>query len=790
MINQGKIAFKRGDYAGAVQFWEEQFAAFSATDPLRAKLSAALAEANFRRGQQIAHQDPAEALKLLLRTSALQPADPLYRYHAALATHRSGALDQAITLYRETLAVSPTFKRAAYPLVLALGAAKRNVTGDPAWALLNESERARIERRAPNDPIAEGLSAYAAGNFDQAEARLSSAANLPATTTPAPAIGVAEYYLGALAGRRGDSAGALQHWTLAFERGLDSLSLRNNLVLGLTVESESALLAKTTAEALDSIERGLIVAPVNKRLLDMQGYIQLKSGYEWAQRGNWEKALLEWDKVENASGANARYLAANRAIAYEKLENLTEAAEAWRDFVRRRPRTGDSGDNLTPEQVGRMWSRIASLHMKAGDPDEAISSLQTALKYQPDDPKLGLALTGCYIGAHRIDAAFNQIDRVLKSQPKHIEALVLKAELSESAPRRGFYNLEAAPGTTEWENVLATGDETYRPIARERLAELYDESIDGLDSFGGQPQFITKICERAIAHLPDNHYLRARYVFFLLKWGKKNFTKARELIAQIDFADLDAMQTLVRGWLNIDEHDEARAVITKADAIKPLLPDFFLDLGEGALDAKQPQIAETYFAEALRRCHDTDPRARLTVQTGIATIYVDHKQAEKAVSILTEVLKADPAFVSAQVALAFAYFVQGDIKRGKQILKDAERAARKAKNQEMLEEIRQMQRMINSPFMGMFGSPFGGGSPPMNTAGFPDIFGAGAFDEDDFDDDNFDFGPPGWIDPAQVLDNLPDYAPETDSRRRRRQKREAGGSSDPTANAPKKPGEY
>src|SRR5262245_25617400 len=120
LTQQGLTAFRQADYETAIKAWEQ--AKSKPNTP--GKLPAALAEADFR--QDVSHPSP--RLAGLQQAVKLNPADCRYRYHLALTYHRQGELEQAESLYRQLLAESPSFGRAAVPLAQLLIEQKKAVT--------------------------------------------------------------------------------------------------------------------------------------------------------------------------------------------------------------------------------------------------------------------------------------------------------------------------------------------------------------------------------------------------------------------------------------------------------------------------------------------------------------------------------------------------------------------------------------------------------------------------------------------------------------------------------------
>lgn len=704
-IQQAKRAFQRSDYNLAIDLLEE----FDGD-------KSALAEIYFRRAQKNLFQSPTQATADLVKAAELVPTDALYAYHAGLAYHREKDHAQALHWYREAFKRDSGFKRAALPLAIALLETGKKVEQDAVWALLDESQRLLLKA----DNAQDALSFIAQGDWAGAQTALEA---MLARSLPPLAEAVVRYYLGVARHRQGDVTKALEYWQKAFNQGFDTPHLRENLALTYVQRAEEALRGGKLDEAQRYIQRGLEAAPDHPRLVDIHQYVALQNGYTFAEQGQWKKALAAWQSVKNAQGPNARGLAANTALALERLERWSEAADAWREFVKRRSRKETSEYWLSDQQVARLWERISALYIRDGNAETAISTLQNALKYQPDDVTLGLSLIRCYLEVGRIDAAYNQLDRVLKKHPQDVDALVLKAEMAENIPRRSPFPEMSISGIDEWKAVYATGDETYAPLAKQRLQTLYEELISA-PMFWFTYDDIKRQITEALEMFPDSHYLRARLVDFMLQ-HKAKMPEVRAQIAKIDLTDQDALHQLIDAWHIAKRPEEAAALLTQAHQLKPLDADFYLGIAGCALHRQQSDIAQLYFDNAVALTANEDERKK--VRSIIGFTFAQQGKADKAEAIWRDLLREDPAYGEAHLMLAVLEVQRQNVKAARSHLQSADKWARQHKDQEMLEHIESIRMLLDSPIPFMSGlNPF---APPPPFGNFDDF--------DDFDVDEF-----------------------------------------------------
>jgi tetratricopeptide (TPR) repeat protein len=729
---QGRKAFARADYGQAIALWERLLTAPVLTPEKRAQVQRALAEAYFRVGQHVLFMEPQKAVQHLTHAAELMPTDALYAYHVGLAHHRQQRLEAAVLWYKQALQRDPHFVRAAQMLALAEKPAKALKAGEAQQMLVQCQQ---VFGTGPAQPLFDALRAAEAGAWAEAEGALTA---LPVHELPLLAQGLVFYYQGLIAQRGGDTEKAYPFWSRAFETGLHTPALIENLTNSILLQAEVASAANRPELVQKLVQQGLQAAPSPKQFLEMKAYLGLQQGYAEAEAGDWQAALESWSALAGLGGQQGRAALINTALALEKLENWRSAAENWRDFARRRPRNESSEGWLAPEEVARLWERISGLYIRAGNPDEAVKTLQTALKYEPENPRLLLALARCYVDAGRYEAAQNQLDKLLAVAPDHIEALILCAEVSELDPGLSFRRRTPEPvpglsflptGIPEWEAVLARNDETYNALARERLEALYDQACGHALYFNRAADSIIMLSQRAFTRLPDNHYLRARCVQALLRaGGKKGCDEADRQIEQIDLTDSEALHQLIDGFHTVDAHKEAAALLAKAEALKPLDTVFYMGIANCAFDRGQAAIGEAYFDEAIKRSATREDREKLALI--ISTAHIQANQFEKAEASLLKLLAVDANNGLAQFILTLLLDRRGDRSGARQHLREAGRYTDRASSSALYNAIQTAKRASEARPPVSLWSIFG---PGLSRPGGP-------FESDEeFDDfDTFD----------------------------------------------------
>jgi tetratricopeptide (TPR) repeat protein len=675
-VKRGHTAFRQADYDEAIHAWEQ---ARRKPDAPTA-LAAALAEAHFRRAMQA----PAPALEDLKQAVELRPSDQLYRHHLALAYHRRGELAQAEPLYRQLLAETPPWTRAAEPLAQLLLEQGQTASKDPVWSLLNteaQTQLAAIETLLAKKvtpgllekslhPLWRGLTALALDKTDTAQASLQTVVETGNEAHPL-VKGVTHYYLGAIAARTGQPETALTHWQTAQSHGLNSEHLRQNLTAILYEQAVKAQQSGQSQQAADLLEQANLA---NNDLKDFRRQLNLELAYAAAQKGDWSQALNHWQKAEQ-SGDDSRRLIFNLALAYQKTENYRQAADHWRTLLRRRPRKADHPDALTDEQVARIWQNVAENYSQAGDYEEAITTYKNAVKWAPDNLDLRLQLVEAYQIEGRWQAVENELNRILDKNPNNIRALTL---LAESYSEDYFLG----PARETWLRILDL--EPQNPVARQQLAQTYVR--EGLNyNLWGHYQEAVRIFKEGLKYVPNNQRLLTMLGGTYVDWDKRKL--GREYLDQalaVDPNDLTVLHTIFTIWLEHNAHKELQQIFEHIKAITHPIPgEFFLDLYEQCEKFNHPQEGRKILEYARQRY-----AGNADVLVSIAHHYIDLEEDNTALSILRRVLKDNPDHIEANIELGVLYHFMDQTRLAKRHWDKAQAQAQRENNPLMAHRVK------------------------------------------------------------------------------------------------------
>jgi tetratricopeptide (TPR) repeat protein len=461
-------------------------------------------------------------------------------------------------------------------------------------------------------------------------------------------------------------------------------------------------------------------APDDAVWLEVVALAYFHLGHQEAQTGNWRGAAGHW-RLSNQYKSN-RYIAQNLALAEEALENWDAAAEAWREMIRRRPRKADHPDYLDDRQVTAIWEHVADCYTQAEMEAEAVTCLQSALKYSPDNLDIRLKLADIYMDEGRLDAAINEVRRILERDENHLPALTRLATLYQ-----GSWQYDSRP---IWRRILAI--EPNHVEARQGLTEEYLEKSEWSLQSNNSKRAI-QLLEEGLKDIPGSPPL-------LLALGRvyshiDKPKKAREYLLQAYQAAPQVVATVgmvVHELLHVDAGDMVESLLPQIRQIPGLQPPFWVDQGEQVLGCELGQEwATRFFDEALVLAEqlmgdDTKAGILLDIYEAAANEDMDELVNEYRQRIRAEV----PASGAVEYIEAYEWSHQKhDVKGTRRLLRKAKQQAKRANDQGVLKRAEAMEAVFSRGFPGRLGAPDG-------LEALQRIFATlmGAEDADDFDD--------------------------------------------------------
>lgn len=367
--------------------------------------------------------------------------------------------------------------------------------------------------------------------------------------------------------------------------------------------------------------------------------------------------------------------------------------------------------------------------MQSGEPAKAISEFQLALEDAPQNTAILLGMADAYSASQKYEEARKILDRLLKENPKNVDALIRKAELlvaqSEAAGSNKQEVLQEAVETLQQARRIQPRNmdvlkglaaayiglqdldkiiQAYRDIVRvnprdiqatlvlanvladtgrvQEAISLYERVIEERRGFITTYLFLGQLYEklrqfdnaiatyeRALVIDPRSEKLRVRYENALLrKHGEENRTAVLERYAQLasKYPHSSGIQRLYAERL-LSERDFARAVeqFRRVVEVDPENLESLIALSQLLIQQRQYEEARKYLEHAV----EIDP-ARVDAYASLAETYVAEGEKEKAVEVYRKALRLNPDSEKLLLALGELLSRTGDPQQAIQTLLD------------------------------------------------------------------------------------------------------------------------
>jgi tetratricopeptide (TPR) repeat protein len=564
---------------------------------------------------------PAETLRHLDAALALAPAQSRLHYHRGLTLWRLGDVAKAQAALEMVASHEPKRPGLSYLRELGRLLRKEPLKGEPLSSAESNTLRILQEIRKPAnlEPATDLIRAQPLlGNNPRLWTLLAQMATNPKSApmvelpkavenSNGSANPILLYYQGVAAMRKGDVAQALPAWRRASQK-VSSAWLQENLLhsrrevaLELAQQEKWSEIAKLYEATALEVEGDKI----DEVFVEIAGLAYYHLGYAAAEAKRWAEAAHHWQAGSAIS--KRRDLLQNLALAEESLEHWDQAAQAWREMVRRRPRKENHPDYLTDSQVAAIWAHTADCYGQIEQIEEVVTCLKNAIKYTPDDLELRLKLADALLADQRQEAASNELERIREINPDHVPTLtrlgVLYGDSWEHDPMPIWQRVLALePNNADAQQALAM---IY--IGKARVdPELYRYGV----RFDGRRRTIKdsiRIIQEGLQALPGEPRLLIELGLFY-RQQKQNAEAAEQFQAAMHHAPRDLMivSLALHELLHVDGDKVVREMAPQVSQMQGLQASFWLDQAERAMQCKLGiQRAEFFWDEAVRMVEQT-----------------------------------------------------------------------------------------------------------------------------------------------------------------------------------------
>lgn len=658
-----------------------------------------LAECYFRatfEGQRIAHPEYLQA------ALELTPDSPRLFFWLAVADMQAGRWSQALARLESVRALQP--ERRGLPLLYQLA----RIMNGKDWQLaqLNDSEAELVralaavlmarKSRAREEALPTDKLWLALALLEQdAQGALKLLDELLKQQLGKTARGVLEYYRGVAALRAGQPNAVYACWERARNNGYQSAWFTENQVALRTKELIEMAEKERWRELIKTVNESRLLR-TNDLCSELAALAHHHLGYQAAQKDEWRQAVSHWRQATDF--VQTCRLAQNLALAEEAMENWEDAAEAWRDMVRRRARKPGNADYLDTNQVVAIWRRAANCYKRDENTQEAITCLKTALKYAGKNSALRLEVVDALMENDQERAAINELRRIIADDANCIDALVRLGGCFINAQEVG----EAIELLERARRLDAQHEEARSLLVKAQLFKI------GLYQSAAKR---AELLEQVLKDIPDDTSLLIELAKTYIKQEKDE--KAAPLllrVCQLAGQDLNALGEALHESLHLSGTESVSEQIfahTRALATVPV--PFWIEQGRAVLNCDlDVNWAHRFHDEALAHAADQKmTRAQVLVEIYMSlTKQSKNKKEQTALRrhYAEKIEKEVPATGAKEYIDAFEAFSSHNQNESRRLLKEARRKAVAAKESYLCEAIDSASQLLS-----------GGGKDPLNS---------------------------------------------------------------------------
>lgn len=705
-LNRATAWLKEGDFEQAIQAAEE-LRSRQTSPEIDATATKVLVEALFRAAAGEA--DLQTRLQLLTRARSIRTDDARLHYHIGLTNLRLRNFKVAAQDFDTVARLAPERSDTAYfqaLIQLGLGQAlnEEQISSAPSrqqHTLLYILDRfradaasdelrsltARLENIAPWEALLKLAGSKTAAPVAAFEAALS---QNPHKNNP-----LLRYYAGVAAMRKKDRALARKHW-----QNLDELGARwiQNNAAALYQEELARLAAAGNWERIVADQRKLASSSAqikkNKALREIVGAAYFHEGYRAAEQQRWGQAASLWTVASQFS--TDRLLLQNQALVQEAMGDWATAAASWREMIKRRPRKETHPDYLSDDQVAAIWGRAAGAYALAENYSEGITCMKNALKYNEDNLQMRLTLVSLYAQEDRVEAAINELHRILDIDGENVEALKQLAVLYELDPWR--YNARAV-----WRRILEL--EPHNRDARDALAQSFIEEVEEFSIYSYRSRYRKspeEIIEEGLKLVPNHPKLFYTLALIYLRDANRE-DEASELLQkawQINPSDVQLSQQVMRQLLRLEREELVEAMIPQVQQSTRAPAAFWLLLAHDVMEDEGDVAWVQRFWDQAYRLSETGHDLYTPLMT-LLTMFddaLDEGEEELADMVEERVRKEAPKSGAEEYMQAHRAAVEeGDPQKALRLIRKAKAKLKKRNEKILLEKIDEIEAKFSGP---------------------------------------------------------------------------------------------
>lgn len=314
---------------------------------------------------------------------------------------------------------------------------------------------------------------------------------------------------------------------------------------------------------------------------------------------------------------------------------------------------------VVPTRSAVSFLADADIAYRSGNLDGAIAAYEQVMRLEPDNPKPLAALSAIYLILFNLDRSYELAQRAVDLAPNDVDALSALARIEdwrgdyEAAVNHGLDALEIDPQNA---TALAILGEIYTDVGNWSIAEEYLNQALAVD-----PQNVMALRNQAYLFETRGDYEAAitayeaaiaaapyRFDLYIEKGrqyriGLLDFEKAVEAYqAAVEaYRAPVTLDALGDGLYNAGDHLQAVRVLQQAVEMDPTYGPAQIHLGMALYARRNYEDAATALETGIELLGDR-VRMEQVYTAGLALIYKDPSDCERAVPYLRQALEIDP----------------------------------------------------------------------------------------------------------------------------------------------------
>jgi Tfp pilus assembly protein PilF len=352
--------------------------------------------------------------------------------------------------------------------------------------------------------------------------------------------------------------------------------------------------------------------------------------------------------------------------------------------------------------VAAIWQHIAQCYRQVDDSAEVITCLKNAIKYAPADLDLRITLADTLRDEERVDAAENELERILEQNADYLPALLRLGVLYTGQwgrdPKPIWERvLQLDPGNSDAQEALAMiylGLATNEPnlyshrltMQHHTLKKSLEILETGLEALPEHPLLLSGIGQLYHQHKQD-HNARQAY--------------ERAIHSALARKNLKLIDILLHELLHVDGDQIVRALAPEVNRFPGLLARFWVEQGERVMACELgEQWAEFFWDEAIQLAESSRGSNSLAATLLRVFDLAFHENLHDLARTYEARLRAQHANSGAIEYIDATYLQENDPDKKRAVLallRRAKAAAQKSREPDIVEMVESFEDFLRRP---------------------------------------------------------------------------------------------